>query len=176
MVTISVICLTSLALSKRFENDHKRMNHTRPTQGQIKDYPPGTIDGSKTPELITDDKAYEVFFNSVATSSSAPESEKASAKIKYRRAMLNDKDTAEAMKSLEGLYAIKLEIIKQEIELRRSKADANEFAELHTKAKNHTASIKNVLMRKLSSEGAAKLHAHVMSLKTKIKIFPPPTP
>jgi hypothetical protein len=136
--------------------------------------PPGTIDGAKNPEMISDLKAYEVFFTSVAISESASETERTQAKNKFVRAKLNEKDVAAVMKTMGEFYIRQQDIINRSNLLRKNNAHSDEFAKLRAESIDIVSSSRDRLMSRLSMDGRTKLHQHVILLKHKIKLTPVP--
>lgn len=172
--------LVSYAIAQRYsqaDQSHKGMNHNTVAsvaKVQPKEDPPGTIDGAKNPELISDFKAYEVFFHSVAVSETESEIKKAAAKSKFRRAKFDDRDTATLMKILGEFYRDRSNLNVRFHQLKTSKASKDEFVKLDKEVSDLTTSTQAKLPKRLSKEGMEKLHAHVMGLKAKIKLLPPP--
>ena len=136
--------------------------------------PPGTINGATNPELISDFKAYEVFFHSVVVSETEPEVKKAEAKSKFSRAKLDDKDTAALMKILGEFYRDRSNLNVRFNQLRSEAANENEFVKLDKEANDLINSTQAKLSKRLSKEGVEKLQAHIMGLKAKIKLLPQP--
>ena len=172
--------LVSYAIAQRYsqsDQSHKGMNHNSVApvaQVQPKEDPPGTIDGAKNPELISDFKAYEVFFHSVAVSETGLEAKKAEAKNKFHRAKLDDKDTSALMKILGEFYHDRSNLNARFHQLRVGKASKDEFTKLDREANDLITSTQVKLSKRLSKEGVEKLYMHVMGLKVKIKLLPPP--
>lgn len=175
--TLIFVGLVSYAIAQRYsqsDQSHKGMNHNSVTQFQPKEDPPGTIDGAMNPELISDFKAYEVFFHSVAVSEIESEVKKAEAKSKFRRAKLDDKDTVALMKILGEFYSDRSNLNVRLNQLRSGGASEDEFVKLDKEANELINSTQAKLSKRLGKEGTDKIHAHVMGLKTKIKLLPPP--
>jgi len=133
--------------------------------------PPGTIDGSKTPELISDFKAYEVFFRSIAVPGNSSEFKKWEAKDKFRRAELSDEDTASVIEILAEFHAYQMHLQTKHEQLRKDGATDAEFAKLQSQADSSILSSQSTLQSRLSPEGSVKLHQHIMGLKRKIKLL-----
>ncbi len=150
-----------------------------PTTGQTQQAtvppdPPGTIDGSKNPELISDFKAWEVFFNSVAVPQTAPESKKWEGTDKFRRAQLSPQDTAEVIKAMAEFYERRSELQASANQLRREGSSEEAFAQLQSEARSLVESSRRTLESRLTPDGAARLGQHVVGLKLKIKLLPAP--
>lgn len=63
-------------------------------------HPPGTIDGSKTPEQIPDDVAYRLFFRAVSEPSNASPAQRERLRVKLLRAQLSDADLTPLVEAL----------------------------------------------------------------------------
>lgn len=174
------IGLVSYAIAQKYsqsDQSHKGMNHNSAASVahvQPKEDPPGTIDGAKNPELISDFKAYEVFFQSVTVSETDSEVKKAEAKSKFHRAKLDDKDTVALMKILGEFYHDRSNLNVQLNRLRSGGASEDDFVKLDKEANDLINSTQAKLSKRLSKEGTEKLQTHVMGLKAKIKLLPPP--
>lgn len=166
--------LVSLAISQRSssQQSHRGMNHNLSVSTQPTGFPPGTIDGAKNPESISDFKAYEVFFNSVAVASRATNSEKFTARDMFSRAKLSEPDTGELMKILAEFHQSRSNIAAQAAKLTPRGASDADFAQLHSQLEALVSSTQQTV--RLSPEGATKIHQHVLGLKRKIKIVPGP--
>lgn len=180
LVIIVIVLLTglvSIALAQRYTNKpqtHETMSHNSMATPQMKEDPLGTIDGSKTPELISDSKAYEVFCHSIAVPSAASDSEKRAAKDKLRRAQLSSKDIELVMKTLSEFYSERIILAGTDNQLRSQSADDAEFKKLQAEEISLISKTQDKFKTRLSSEGAAKLNEYVMGLKQKIKLLPIP--
>jgi hypothetical protein len=177
LIALLLVGLMLLAITQRSSSsqDHTVMNHN--ALAQSNEDPTGTIDGAKNPELISDYKAYEVFFHSVAVADYATESQKLDAQDKFRNAQLSDEDTAKLFKILGGFYQTRLTIASQADEFSKTgtKNMGDELAKLNEQMTSVVSSSQQAIQSQLSSEGAAKLHQHILGLKKKIKILPGPS-
>jgi len=107
LFALLVMGVASLVLSQGLFSSHEQhagTKHAVTVLAQSNADPPGTIDGAKNPELISDFKAYEVFFHAVAVADNASQAEVLSAKNKFRRAHLSEADAAELLKILEEFH------------------------------------------------------------------------
>lgn len=143
--------------------------------------PPGTIDGSKNPELIPDEVAYRVLMIAVAEPEDAAEEQKARARAKMHAAHLNDADldlflsTANRFVSQVDAIAARAENVRGTIAVIHP--DSIEGHQLSQLAREQDLTLINAiggLRANLSIVGAEKLQAHVQNIKRKITIYPPP--
>ena len=148
LIALFVIGLVSLAIAQRSpkNQDHKGMNHNASASAQSKtEDPPGTIDGAKNPELISDFKAYEVFFHSVVVADNAAEAEKLGAKDMFSRAQLSESDTVELMKVLGEFHKARSNIISQANQFSQNRASDSEFSQLSSQAESLISSTQQAL-------------------------------
>ncbi len=138
----------------------------------VTDDPPGTIDGAKTPRLISDDKAYETFFLCATATEITTEAQKTLAKAMFSRARTDKTDTERILTILSEFRQHRSEIITAADHLRDAKAPANEFAKLQEKELNLIRSTRNDLQSRLSQDGATKMQQFILGLKSKIRLIP----
>ncbi|HEU0176274.1 MAG TPA: hypothetical protein VFV58_18570 [Blastocatellia bacterium] len=138
----------------------------------VGDDPPGTIDGAKTPWLISDDKAYETFFLCATATDITTEAQKTLAKAKFSRARIDKTDTERVLTILSEFRQHRSIIITAADRLRDAKAPANEFAKLQEKELNLIRSTRNDLQSRLSQDGATKMQQFILGLKSKIRLIP----
>jgi hypothetical protein len=133
---------------------------------------PGTIDGAKTPWLISDDKAYETFFLCATAGDLATEAQKTMAKAKFSRARIDKTDTERVLTILGEFRQRRSEIITAADRLRAAKAPATEFAKLQEKELDLIRSARNDLQSRLSPDGAGRMTQFILGLKSKIRLIP----
>jgi hypothetical protein len=171
-----VVAITLLAFAYRVtesQTSHNGMSHNAFAKHTRRADPPGTLDGSKNPELISDSKAYEVLFQSAAIPDQYGELEKSRTKEKFRRANLSEADANSLIKVLTEFHGKRVEISARASLLRQNKAPDRDFMQLQADMANLVSSTQQQLSSRLSSDGAEKLHQYVIGIKTKIKILPP---
>jgi len=146
--------------------------------------PPGTIDGSKNPELIPDDVAYRMVFVGVAEREDSTEAEKARFRAKIASAGLDDEDSealfrvlAAFQKQVDALNAQAQEIrVRSPIPLAGT-PDYQQLVELSKKRQPVFREAMSALPARLSLEGAAKFQTYVQNEKRRMKYrpdMPPP--
>lgn len=172
IISLLIVSISIFAVAKKYSQPSQVQNTTN--QIPQKANPPGTIDGAKTPDLIPDAKAYEIFLLSVAIPPISSEFEKSSAKSKFKRAELEDSDTEAVMKILDVFYSKWQHIVMEEKQLREKNATDKEFNLLQEKANKLMEATRLQFASQLSQKGNENLHSHIIGLKQKIKIFTQP--
>jgi hypothetical protein len=141
--------------------------------------PPGTIDGSKNPELIPDDAVYRL----VLLAFSEPENPTAAQLARFRSkiapAGLSDDDT-EAFRlvlghmqtELDGLRAQENAIFAANPVPHPDSTAATQLAGISQQRESVFAEAMSALPARLSASGAAKLHDFIQKQKHGMKVFP----
>jgi len=141
--------------------------------------PPGTIDGSKNPELIPDNTAYRLVFLALAEPQDPTPEQKARALGKMTPIGFSS-DDAEAFLALLGEFDTTMSSINAQLAqiaarspiLSPGSTDAQTVLDLN----NQTAQLFNntiaALPSKLSAQGVAQLQTYVQQAKRGMKIIP----
>jgi hypothetical protein len=152
------------------------------TQAQVptaKPDPPGTIDGSKNPELIPDDVAYRLVLLAVAEPEDATDTQKARFRAKIAPAGVDEEDT-EAFLGILGPFQKQLDALNTQAEEIRARnpfprpgaVDYQKLLELSKQRQQVFAEAMSAVPARLSLAGAAKLQAYVQNKKRGMKYLP----
>lgn len=143
--------------------------------------PPGTIDGSKNPELIPDEVAFRMLFLAVAEPESATEQQKARARAKIASAGLSDQDTAAFLTLLAEFHKKMSSVLAQNEEIRVRNpfpspygTDWPQGVQLRKQMEQNVADTLAALPARLSAEGMTKLRTHLENVKRGMKRIPLP--
>jgi len=146
--------------------------------------PPGTIDGSKNPELIPDDAAYRAVFVALAEREEATEAEKAVFRDTAASTGLDEQDTealfrilAAFRKQMDDLRAQAKQILTRNPIPLAGTSDYQQLVELSKKQGAAFREATSALPARLSLEGVAKFDAYVQKEKRRMKYrpdMPPP--
>jgi hypothetical protein len=120
------------------------------------------IDGAANPELISDAKAYEVFFQAANLPRNASAAKQAAARDKFKDANLTDTDTLLVMEALLGFHDAIVKLDVRAAELRSAGAPDSQFVPLGSDFPALVSATQKMLQSKLSPEGATNLNAYVM--------------
>ena len=151
----------------------------KPTQRPITAtiLPPGTIDGSKTPELIPDATAYRLFFAAISEPSIKTSREAERERVKLLPAELTPEDLQVVIAVLDSFFDQ-----KRDLELRYKKlrsgvstaAKANIEQALSTERDALVSNTRDTLSSRLSIEGLLKLDRLVQREKARMIMAPFP--
>lgn len=171
-VTVQVFLLASSVIinvavaNAQSAKDQSHLPHAM--QGQISTMrltdPPGTIDGSVTPDLIPDNTAYTLFLRAIAESSSPTEAQRVRQKAKLAPIGLSADDYA-VITTITGKLFDRLMAINAARSLHSASTDSEEKA---------TQDTVNALNSSLSPDGLKRLEAHIKAEKKRMKLYPMP--
>lgn len=130
--------------------------------------PAGTISGERTPELIPDDTAWEVFLQSVSVPTGATATAVASAMHKYKSAGLGSEDSEKVIKILHE-FRDRAQALTAE-----SRESGVSRQEVHGRYVSLLGATRLRLLAAMSEDGKAKLERHVQAIKSRITLVPSP--
>jgi hypothetical protein len=164
------VTLPGLAFSQDAPPAHAHQHPLVVTQGKA--LPPGSIDGSKTPELIPDSTAYRIFFRALTT-----DADLARQQAMLGRAQLSPADLAHALAvgaQFESLRATYKQHVKDAIAA--AQIDSTKFDQSALAAEQAAlgTQVKSLLQARLSKKGMASLDALIQSEKRNMTISPVP--
>ncbi len=141
--------------------------------------PPGTIDGSKNPELIPDELAYKMVLLSLIEPQNPTDAQKARQGAKIRMTGLSDGDAA-ALLATVGEFRDQLATIDSQVAQIHARdpipspnsTDWQQLAQLQKQKDQFVSDTILVLTGRLSSDGLKKLQAHIWNIKHGIKRVP----
>jgi hypothetical protein len=146
---------------------------TSPPQHQHSVSMPNLIDGAVHPELIPDSFAYRLYFLTVAADPNGSETDQMRQRAHITRTGLVDTDQRILIAILSE-FRTRYEALVTKYNNSATAANArNESTDIHPLLKNLddlVQSTRDSISVRLSSQGAAKLHAFVMSEKKNMKI------
>jgi hypothetical protein len=141
--------------------------------------PPGTIDGSKNPELIPDDVAYRLVLLAVAEPENASDAQKARFRAKIASAGLKEEDTeafrvilGALQKQLDALSAQAAQIMARDPLPLPGTPDYQQLVDLSKQRDPVFVEAMSALPARLSADGVAKLQAYVQNAKRGMKYLP----
>ena len=157
-------------------NASNRTANQLPTPGAD---PPGTIDGSKNPELIPDDVAYRLVLLALAGPENTTDAQKARFQAKIAPAGLDEDDTEAFLRilghlqtQLDDLRAQEKPIFARNPIPHPDSVGAAKLAELSQQRESVLAEAISALPARLSLAGAAKLHDFIQKEKRGMKFAP----
>lgn len=143
--------------------------------------PPGTIDGSKNPELIPDEVAYKMLFLVLFEPENATEAQKARQQAKINQVGLSEEDsvalltvTAEFHRQMTAIDSQAAEVLKRNPSPHPASADWQLLAQLQKQKDQLVPNGIAALAAALSAEGTRKLLLHLPNVKRGIKRIPMP--
>lgn len=135
---------------------------------------PGTIRGSRTPDKIPDDVAYDTFLRLAACPVNANDLEKESCALVRHAVGLSNDDAHQLDEELANFLAEVTPLDQQIAELGQTSPDSSTRTALISRRRELTKEKAAVLHQRLSFEGSQKLRSYVAAMKTKMKIVPAP--
>jgi hypothetical protein len=144
-------------------------------------YPPGTIDGAKHPELISDDVAYKMLFLSLMEPENLTDAQKARQQAKLRTIGFSEKDGAALLAAL-GDFRDRLadlagrtqDILKVTPNPARDSPEWQELSDIEQQTNTTVTDTVEALRTGLTPEGFGKFQARMLDFKRTIKAFPTP--
>lgn len=140
---------------------------------------PGTIDGSKNPELIPDEVAYGLFFLAVAEPENATDEQNARARAKITGAHLSEEDTlallgtlAEFQKQINVLDSRAAEVHDRALIPQPGSSEWQQLVELNNQRDQLVANTIAALQSRLTEDGMRRLYGYLQGAKRGMKIFP----
>jgi hypothetical protein len=141
--------------------------------------PPGTIDGSKTPELIPDDVAYRLVLLGIAEPENATPAQQARFRAKIASAKL-DVDDTQALVVILAAFQKELDALNEQSKQIRLRTPIpmggtpayQQLAELSKQRLSVVAEAMGALPARLSPAGAAQFEAYVKAQKRGMKYVP----
>ncbi len=134
---------------------------------------PNLIDGAVHPELIPDSMAYRLYLVAVSTGQNPTEAEQQRQRVHVTRTRLSDTDQ-QIFTTILSDFRTKYDALVAEYNDSAKAANArNQSADVHTlltKLDDLVQSTRDTISLRLSSHGAAKLHAFVVSEKKNMKM------
>jgi hypothetical protein len=141
--------------------------------------PPGTIDGSKSPELIPDDDAYRLVLLGFAEPENPTPAQEARMRGKIAPAELDKDDTDALIRILEhfqtqldGLRVQENAVFAANPIPHPDSVGATKLAEISHERDGVFVEAMSALPARLSAPGAAKLHDFIQKQKHGMKVFP----
>jgi len=139
-----------------------------PPQHQHTIAAPNLIDGAAHPELIPDSVAYRLYLVAVSTGQNPTEAEQTRQRAHVTRTGLGDTDQQLLISILSDFRAKYDALVNEYNDSAKAAAARDETTDVHTllkKLDGLVQSTRDAISVRLSSRGAAKLHAFVLSEK-----------
>lgn len=141
--------------------------------------PPGTVDGSKNPELIPDEVAYRLFFLAVAEPQNASDDHKARARAKLNPTGLDEQDTETLLGALAEFRSQIDPLHTQAVEIRARSPfphpDSTDWQQLKTLGQQRDKVVRDTVTwvpTRLTPLGRQMLDAYLQEAKRGMKIIP----
>jgi hypothetical protein len=135
--------------------------------------PPGTIDGSKHPELISDDISWRLFLRVAGESANATSQEQSRQAAKLQRIGLSPSDQAVLVQKLAKFHDGDASFDSQVTASIKANLGASTRG-LVLAREQFIAARRAEIETSLSPEGRAALQKHIQDFKSTIKLYPVP--
>lgn len=138
------------------------------------------VDGSKTPELIPDEAAIQMFILSLAAPDNGTPAQDARIRAAVMRSDLREGDIQIVKGKISEVHAqmrtlvTGIEDIHRRMGTNPPTAARQDLVNQHTQIRTLALATYNGMLASLSGEGAGKLRQHIQYVKTRIKLIPPP--
>ncbi len=134
------------------------------------------VDGSKTPELISDETALRAFFITLAEPKSADDAAIGRLRAKVAQIGLTPEDASMVIAAAQDFHGPATECLRRmrDANSRPGGPDRAAYMQAYNDVGQAIRAAYNGLLLRLSPEGREKLASHLQYVKTRIRIIPPP--